>query len=352
MIPHERHTLILRQIELHGMVITAELAVGHGVSAMTVRRDLEELERRGLLRRVHGGAVARSSSAATAWRHRRPVATIGMVVPSADYYFPGVVRGARAAAGQLGVRLVLGVSDYSTDREVEQVRRLLDNGVDGLLVTPSQSFDQDRTTYRLLAQQDVPAVVVERSLEGADPGMPIGGVRSDHAHGAELAVRHLLDRGHTRVAVAWRAGPTAGPVLAGVRRAMAALCPDGETTDVAIPADGTPATEQRARLEGVLDDLLAGGYRAVVVLPDQAAMSLVDIALARGLRVPGDLALIGYDDEFAGLAGVPLTAVAPPKFDVGHTALRTCFDRLRARAVSTTLTRVALLPTLAVRDST
>ncbi|RCK68463.1 DeoR family transcriptional regulator [Desertihabitans brevis] len=350
MIPHERHSLILRQIELHGMVITAEFAHRHGVSGMTVRRDLVALEEKGLLERVHGGAVAPAPHHPTA-RRRGPLATIGMVVPSADYYYPAVIRGARAAAGQLGIRLVLGVSGYSVDLETEQVGRLVAGGVDGLLVTPSRTFADDGATYRLLAGAGVPAVVVERSLEGVDPGTAIGSVRSDHGHGAELAVRHLVERGHTRIAVAWRAGPTAAPVLAGVRRAMGALCPGGETLSFPLLGAAAPPADQRRQLEELLDQVRAADVRAVVVLPDQVAMALVDVATGRGWRVPDDLALVGYDDEFAALSPVPLTAVAPPKFDVGHTALRSCVDRLRTGRGPAALTRVDLLPTLAVRES-
>src|SRR6478752_5621752 len=110
---------------------------------MTLRRDLAELESRGLLVRVHGGAVStavakqqeRASGSAGAMA-RRPVATIGMIAPTANYYFPQVIRGASDAARELNCRLVLGTTNYSEREELRQAERLIASGVDGLMITP------------------------------------------------------------------------------------------------------------------------------------------------------------------------------------------------------------------------
>src|SRR5690606_22704199 len=132
----------LRELRVHGALRTEEFAARVAASGMTIRRDLADLEGAGLLRRVHGGAIAPGERGALS-QTRSPVATIGIVVPSAAYYFPEVIRGARRVLGEAGARLVLAVSDYSPEREREQIRRLLAREVDGLLVTPSAHAADD-----------------------------------------------------------------------------------------------------------------------------------------------------------------------------------------------------------------
>ncbi|WP_434810557.1 substrate-binding domain-containing protein [Microbacterium sp. bgisy189] len=90
----------------------------------------------------------------------------------------------------------------------------------------------------------------------------------------------------------------------------------------------------------------------MLVHTDADAVLLVDLALDRGLRVPQDLAIVAYDDEIASLARIPLTAIAPPKLDLGETAVRMALARLRRdREDRSGLARATLLTTLVDRAS-
>ena len=153
-----------------GSVTGQELADALGVAAVTVRGDVRELARRGLLDRVHGGVTgaggdlsgdlwgspARARTAPTATR------TIGMVVPHASYYYPAVVSGARDAAEPLGARLVLGVSQNDVAEERAQVARLLDSGVDGLVIASRLDPQSSPETESWLRSIQVPVVLAER----------------------------------------------------------------------------------------------------------------------------------------------------------------------------------------------
>ncbi|HET9383271.1 MAG TPA: DeoR family transcriptional regulator, partial [Streptomyces sp.] len=134
----ERHREILRRLRERGSVRVTEVAAELRVSPITVRRDVDALAGRGLAERVHGGALLpRSGPGAagmSAARGREQV--FGLIVPAADYYFPEVIKGAREAAAERGVRLVLGVSQYDPDEERAQARQMLADGIDGLLITP------------------------------------------------------------------------------------------------------------------------------------------------------------------------------------------------------------------------
>ncbi|KQQ62560.1 hypothetical protein ASF63_18635 [Microbacterium sp. Leaf320] len=277
-----------------------------------------------------------------------------MVVPSAKYYFPDVIRGAQAALLDSGARLVLGISDYSSELEREQIARLIGNGIDGLLVTPSRSMAADPATYLLLQEAPVPVVVVERAIDTARTPLRLSAVRSDHAYGAELAVTHLVAKGHRSIALAWRDSPTAPLVQEGYRRGLDAAGMRSAAIELELTAADAAVDELRRRLNTLLDTCLTHDVDAVIVLPDEAAISLLDVAEDRQVRVPADLVVMAYDDEVASLASVPLTAIAPPKYDVGFLAAQTCLDRVLARArglPSPVSARVGLLPALSERES-
>ncbi len=380
MLTEDRRGLILRELRLRGSLNVAEFAQRMGISGMTVRRDLALLEEQGRLQRVHGGAVANPepgpagidhrSPAGAAGGHRAPLpagrvrpasttqvplATIGMVMPSAAYYFPTVIRGAEAAARDLGVRLVLGVSNYSATEEHRQIERLLASGVDGLLVTTSAESLADNPALELLAAAEVPIVIAERSIDDVVDRARLESVRSDHVRGAEIAMNHLLDLGHQRIALCLReSSPTASRVREGYRIALGrvGLMPD-PTMDYAITDARSAPEVLRGQIEKILDGIMDAGLTAAIVHNDEDALMFADCCLARGIRIPEDFALVAYDDEIASLGAVPLTAVAPPKYDVGYQALQMCLNRVGSwRGTSAALQQVSLSPTLVVRSST
>lgn len=355
MLRSQRHSQILREIDLRGGLNVADFSQRVGASGMTIRRDLALLEEQGLVERVHGGAVKpRPHGASGAARRLTPLVTLGMVVPSANYYYPEIIRGAKAAAAEAGARLVLGVSEYSPDFERQQISRLVTNKVDGILATPSRSFQADPATFEALRDVTVPVVVVERAVDSAASYASLGAVRSNHAHGAALAVAHLVAEGHQRIALARRESPTAPLVQEGYRQALAAGDSGRTPIEFELPPSEASIETLRQHLDKLLDTCRDHAVDALIVLPDEVAISLLEVAGDRGIAVPDDLALVAYDDEVASLASVPLTAVAPPKFQVGYLAARTCIDQILASARGSAPeahARVELLPVLNVRES-
>ncbi|MGC7152884.1 substrate-binding domain-containing protein [Paenarthrobacter ureafaciens] len=364
MLSEDRKHRILQELAVKGSLNAAELAAELGVSGMTLRRDLALLAGRGLLNRVHGGAVPVNNppsalsgpgrnTGATSDNDRRT--TIGMIVPSASYYFPGIIRGAEAAAREAGVRLVLGVSNYSMEEERRQLRRLYDLGVDGVLITPSEPSVAGTETLTLLNAAVVPVVVVERSIDDTLEDAPIESVRSDHARGAQIAIRHLLNLGHRRISLFLREeSPTAWQLIDGYHAAIqrAGLSEDPALVRTVPRAHKDPQAH-RSWVGGMLEWCASTGVTAALIHSDEDALQFASVCQEQGMDIPGDLAIVAYDDEIASLCNVPLTAVSPPKFDVGYQALMTCLNRIAAsRRSSRALQRVVLSPSLVVRSST
>lgn len=361
MLSNRRHELILKELRLRGSLRTVEFAKSLGVSEMTLRRDLSELQVSGSLLRVHGGAVDNGQlSSPMRGRGRQPSAsaprpssttraTIGMVIPSANYYFPEVIRGAKESAAALECRLMLAVSEYSPEQEREQIKRLLGAKVEGLLVTTSGYLEEDSETYKLLLSAKVPVVVVERSLDHLLHVPRLESVGSDHVAGAGLAIQHFAELGHERVGLLTGELVTGGWVIDGYKRSIARM---GLQNDAPVDSYLTSDSGSKSFLLNFLNRCKETGTRAAVVLPDQLAFSLVEVASEIGIEVPQDFEIIAYDDEIAALGEVPLTAISPPKYDIGWLALSTCFDRITlSRRGDMALRRIKLLPEIRIRRS-
>ncbi|MFI6051821.1 substrate-binding domain-containing protein [Streptomyces violascens] len=344
----DRHQAILRRLRERGSLRVTDFAEELKVSAVTVRRDVEALAERGLVARVHGGALLPETASARATPPPAPSGpglVFGLVVPAADYYYPEVIKGAREAAAARGVRLVLGISQYRPDEERAQVRQLIGHGIDGLLIAPCGPVgDQD-----WLAALGVPFTLVERRSGDDMPGAER--VVTDHAYGARLAVRHLAGAGRERIGLLLRAdSPHSTLVEDGYLAGLASLgLPAPDSLRFTITAPETDPVRRDAQLDSFVRAVGAGLLDAVLVQNDHDAIVLLPRLRARGLSVPGDLAIVAYDDEVAALADIPLTAVAPPKRAVGVAAV----DLLALRVGDPARARhhLSILPELKIRAS-
>jgi len=359
-----RHSEILRQLRLRGTVDSEALARRLHVSAVSVRRDLRELELAGSLRRVHGGATvprhtAQSESAldiaalglhTASVRPDAPLAVVGVVVPTTGRYFSGVIEGAKQAAHAAGVRLLLAASDYDARREIELIRRFVTLGADAIVLTPSSDDLSIPALRATLDASPVPMVVLERAPDSRIPAPRFDAVRTDHAFGAETAVRHLYDAGKRRIALLGLANAAAHELHRGYSRAITALGTEPVVLEVGADRNDTDLEQVIARCLLELDRRRVNG---VVINLDIHADAFADALAARGTRIPEDLGIVAYDDTDHERE-VPLTAVVPPRSDLGATAIALCLQRLRAqtekrhRATSHTV----LLPELVVRRST
>ena len=369
--PHvdQRHERVLALVRERGSLRVAELAVELGVSAVTLRRDVEALAGQGRVHRLHGAVVwpggvstvgprarqepaestASTGSAASAEGGEGVV--IGMIVPTTASLFADIVRGAREAVGAQGGRLVLGVSGYVDTEDAVQAGHLLAGGAQGLLVAPSWSGGVPVCGQeQWLLDRGVPTVLVERSAPPGNPAAALDRVRTDRAHGAAVAVGHFAALGHRRITAVLQDGPHAAQIIAGYDSAVRSLGLDD--------ARGAPSVREHGDYDSSVDYLVDAvrerGVTAALVHSDEDAIVLVPRLQARGIRVPDDLALIAYDDEVAPLADVPLTAVAPPKRAVGESAARLLLQRLAERGSGrrpAPRQHVELLPELRIRSS-
>ncbi|MEV7794566.1 substrate-binding domain-containing protein [Streptomyces sp. NPDC087512] len=352
----DRLQAILRKVRRHGSVRVTEVAAELRVSPVTVRKDVEVLAERGLVVRVHGGArlpedwtPVTAGAPGAAPPHSSGELTFGMVVPSATYYYPEVIKAVREAAAARGIRLLLRISEYDVDGERAQAHAMAEAGVDGLLLAPTTGA-ADHTAPAWYEDLGIPLVLVERRPRPVGPA--VEHVVTDHAHGARLAVHHLAAQGRRRIALLTRGGTPTAPLLEEGFRAglhLAELEPPEGVGHLDLGTDHPGSAPYDRTMERFLDAVAAGRIDAAVVHPDGDALVLLQRLGARSLTVPGDVALVSYDDEVAGLGNLPLSAVAPSKHEVGVSAV----ELLAARVTAPDRPRrqVSILPELRVRAS-
>ncbi|HWH97072.1 MAG TPA: substrate-binding domain-containing protein [Pseudolysinimonas sp.] len=324
-----------------------DVAERAGVSVGTVSNVLNSSPR------VSPDAIARVRAAITELRYVRNDAarqlraghsrTVGLVVLDVrNPFFTDVARGAEDEAATFGLSVILGNSSEDDRRESGYLDLFEEQRVYGVLISPYGDVD-DR--LKRLRERGTPVVLVDRESRDAQ----VSSVSVDDIAGGRLAVEHLLATGRRRIAF------VGGPVgirqvsdrLAGARAAMADV---PEATLEVVETAALTVFEGRR----VGEELLARPQRpdAIFAANDLVAVGLLQALVMSGaLRVPDDIALIGYDDiDFASAMVVPLSSIRQPRREIGATALRI----LREEAADPDLPprRIVFDPELVVRAST
>ncbi len=352
-----RRAQLLEALQRDGALRVSDLTTALGAAAVTIRRDIAQLAAEGLVRRVHGGVALITDDAPAVEEVQSGGVdalggrTLGMLVPSLDYYWPDVARGAEEAARELDMRILLRGSSYDIDDDQPQLARLIERmGVDGLVIAPRMDAPTADRTIEWLAATGVPVVLLERTATVGPYHAVLESVVTDHALGAAMAVRHLTSLGHRKVGlVLAERSPTGPHVRRGWLEATSESGLDIHTTvDARVPGAGSPDLD--VALDNVLDQCLATGTTALLIHADAEAIALVQHCEERHLSIPADLSLVAYDDEVAGLFSPPLTAVRPPRRSIGRAAVRLVADRLSDP--DRPAHRMVISPALRVREST
>jgi LacI family transcriptional regulator len=328
-------------------VTIREIADRAGVSIATVSRVLNGRgdvsdETRELVSRVireNGYTANRSARGLSAGRTGLAGILVPLVYPA---YFAGILAGAAEALSEQGLQIVLSPTGGEHAREVSVLDRLHGLTDGALIILPEESSDE---LVRLL-DSGYRFVVV-------DPLMPlderIPSVSAAHTSGADQAMRHLLELGHRRIAQI--TGPRGWVATEDRRRGYhAALAAAGILPDPALEEEAIPEVEPgRAAAERLLD--LPEPPTAIFAFNDNIAIGAIQAARARGLRVPEDLSVVGFDDvEHATIVTPALTTVRQPLAEMGRTAV-SLLTRLLERQRFETL-HIELATRLVVRDST
>ena len=273
----------------------------------------------------------------------RQTLVLAVVIPDiTNPFFAALFRGVEDAASPRGYNVLLCNTDGSPARQRSHLQSLHARRVDGVIM--ASSFLKD-PTVRWLRHQGVPYVLVNRFRDESHDAF----VGSDDLVGGRLATEHLVELGHRRI------GHLAGKltVSTGVMRRrgyLVALADRGIAADPRLVVESGYTEEGGAR---AAERLLALPDRptGIFAVTDMTAVGAFGVARRMGLRIPEDVAIVGYNDIPLATRIVPaLTTVHVPIHDFGAVAARLLLEQIETGAPSRQ--RVVFNPQLVVRGST
>lgn len=294
-----------------------EVAARAGVSEATVSRVVNGRSgvaagtRRDVLRALSDLGYKPAGIAPAAW-----TGTVGLIVPELENpVFPAFAQGIERRLAGHGVTTVLCSATLDGTQEADYIAMLLERAISGVVVVSGLHADvtADHTMYRRLVDRGIPLVLVNGVVEGLD----VPYVSADEAVAGELAVRHLAQLGHTRIGMACgplRYQPTQRR-LVGFRRGVA---------EAGLPEDPQLVVESLYSVEGgqvAAGRLLDRGATGIVAGSDLMALGVVRAVRERGLAVPDDVSVVGYDDTtLIAFTDPPLTTLRQPVRAMGAAA--------------------------------
>lgn len=329
------------------VVSTADVARLAGVSTATVSNTINHPERvlESTRRRVREAIDQLDflPNRAAATLRQGSSKLIGLVVPDIENpFYAAIAHGAGVEATRQGYALALCVTSDDVDQELRHLGHLAELRAAGALVVP---LSADEGRLERLRRMGTRLVLIDRVSHRDE-----GAVAIDDVLGGRIAVEHLLDSGRERLVLV--TGPVGIPQCAdrreGARAALAARTgtagglPEVEVPEMTIE-QGVLAGERIAA--GPLPD-------GVFCLNDQLALGVVRGLAASGVRVPEDVAVVGYGDlSIATESQTQLTTVRQPNRELGEAAVRRLLAELAAPDGAAEAPPTVFRPTLVVRDS-
>ncbi|MEU4833971.1 substrate-binding domain-containing protein [Streptosporangium sp. NPDC023615] len=327
-----------------------EVAARAGVSPGTVSNVLNRPEKVAASTRSRVetairelGFVRHGSASSLRAGHSR---TVGLsVIDIGNPFFTDVAAGVEEVASERGYAVILGNSSGDRLKEERNLLVFAEQRVRGVLITPS---GPDLTGLGQLKQRGINVVLVDHPAERADQCS----VAVNDVVGGSMAVAHLLEAGPARIA--YVTGPLAvrqcADRLIGAEQALAAAGRDPAEAleEIEMSAMNARSGQQAAEkliAEGRLPD-------AVFCANDLMALGMLRGLLQAGVRVPGDVRLIGYDDiDFASASAVSLSSIRQPTHRLGRVATDLLLDECD-NPDSHAHQQVTFQPELIVREST
>ncbi len=269
---------------------------------------------------------------------------LGLLIPDISTpIYAEIFKGIDAEAKRRGFNLFLCDTNRRTEFEVSYVKTLMENRARGIIVAP---VDNDASHILALTKAQVPLVFIGGKVNDSMDNY----VANDNKLGSALAVGHIASLGHRDLLMLcdnYRT-KTKKDRVEGYREAMeargleprASIAPEGAAEGIDYGCQAALEAFGSGRMP-----------TAIYASSDMVALGVMRAAAMRGIAIPGDLSLVGYDDiMFASLPTVDLTTVAQPKFEMGALAVELLCEAMSEELAGIKHRRV-VKPSLVIRGS-
>jgi len=309
----------MKYITLKMVAEKAGVSVNTASRAINNKSDINEETKKKVLKIAQKLGYVRNATAVAL--RTRETRTIGVVIAdNRNPFYAEVLNGMEEAAREKNYHIILANTQRDYKKEEEAINLLLAKRADGLLITPVQDKDDD---IKNLIDANIPFVIVGRDFENIE----VDAVYNDEVKGGFLAIEYLINKGHKRIALIngfLHKSPAKGR-LEGYKKALKKY---GMPFDDALVSfgdidvkDGYERTKQM--LEKDLD------FTAIFAYNDMMAFGSMQAIKEKGLRIPENIGLVGYDDiPFCSLMDPALTTIRLNKQELGIESVKLLLSRI------------------------
>jgi DNA-binding LacI/PurR family transcriptional regulator len=269
--------------------------------------------------------------------------TIGVIVPNLDYFCSNAIRGIDEAALEAGYTVMICQSNESYGREVVNTQRLMSSSMDGLIVSLSNETN-NVDHFKRLMQREIPIVFFDRTHFDLNAS----NVVLDNAFGGEQAAAHLIEQGCRKIAFI-RSHATVSVSTLRENGYRTAHQKAGLTVDESLIVHCD--FNQEAAYRATQQLLNRSTPDAIFTVSDRLALGAVSALKDRGLRIPEDVAIVGFNDEpIMSIMTPKLSSVTQPAFEMGRRAARMFIEHIHSEG-KPEMETIIMRPQLMIRES-
>ncbi|MEC1670715.1 LacI family DNA-binding transcriptional regulator [Bacillus mojavensis] len=270
---------------------------------------------------------------------------IGLVTPDISNPFYGeLAKSIEERADELGFQIIICSTDYDPKKETKYFSVLKQKNVDGIIFATGIENHDSMAALEEIINEHIPLAMISQDK----PLLPMDIVVMDDVLGGYEAAKHLLSLGHTKIACIVGDGSTTGEKdrIKGFRQAM---------EEANVPVDESLIIPTRFSLESGKEEagklLDRDTPTAIFAFNDVLACAAIQAARIRGMKVPDDLSIIGFDNTIlAEMVDPPLTTIAQPIKEMGQRVIELLVEEIEGKRKAKQ--KIVLSPELVIRHST
>jgi LacI family transcriptional regulator len=271
--------------------------------------------------------------------------TIGLLLPLiSNIYFSELSQAVIVAARQNGYTVIFGVSKNDMQTDMNYIKSFISKGIDGLVYTASSinNLTYNDLVIEMIKNNNLPTVLLDRELKNSN----IESVTCDNILGGEMVTEHLISQGHTRIGCVSGSHiqSSSAQRLEGFQKALKKNNIRFDE-DLVFEGDYSMGSGEEA-----VPYLLGKKITAIFCFNDMMALGAAKILNTLGFKIPGDIALVGFDDVFfCNYLNTPITSVNQPVQLMGTTAVELLIQLING--IEPPKKRIVFKPSLKIRNS-
>lgn len=311
-----------RYVEGQKLPTETKLMEELGVGRNTVRKAIFEMEKSGIVKSRQGSGTFYVSHEDKTGKRSGGLVGLGNF-NGLGYIYPEIIRGVEDALHDEGYSLVISSSKLDSIKDLSSLKLMLDQNIKGLILDLSRNYydNQESPILNLVSSVELPVVVTHWS----GSLKKFATIALDDVKGGYQATKYLLDRGHKRIAMVYNSVHAGCKRLEGYKKALAEagiefnedyVTPYDDSNTLIHDDHGYTCTEEILDRPGVKPT-------AFFYFNDQTAIEGYQALAKRGLRIPEDISVVGFDDfKHSQFLNPPLTTFIHPKYDLGQWAAK------------------------------